>query len=145
MKAFGLPPSMRQEQCSREQGAQAVLCFVVLRRASLRSVAAVQPNAEIHSPSSRLRGRVEVVMLLRFPSRLRPCALLRAAQFCSAGEVRTGPQTEEVKALIQWNRRKRREGTGQMLPLINGPSLVGLAWCVCVCVYVCKTDGGRRS
>lgn len=34
-----------------------------------------------------------------------------------------------------------------MLRLINGPSLVGLAWCGCVCVcgYVARPRGERRS
>lgn len=84
-------------------------------------------------------------MLLRFPSRLRPCALLRAAQFCLAGEVRVGPQTEEVKALIRWNRRKRRERTGQMLGLINGPSLVGPVWYVSACAVTFARPMGEEK
>lgn len=137
MKALGfldgLPACMKSSAVGR---ARSTDCLV-LRCASLCSVAAVQPNAKVHSPSLRVPGWVEAVMLLCFPSRLRPCA--------SAGEVRFGPQTEEVKALIQRSRRKRIEGTGQMLRLMNGPSLVGLAWYECVRVRLRLQGQGERE
>lgn len=131
---LGWPTSMHEEQCNAVGRARSTDCLV-LRCASLRSVAAVQPNAKVHSPSLRVPGWVEAVMLLCFPSRLRPCA--------SAGEVRFGPQTEEVKALIQRSRRKRIEGTCQMLRLMNGPSLVGLARYVCACAVTFARPRGE--
>ena len=64
MKALELPTDMHREQSSgggeggggKERRITPVVCCVVLCCALICSVAAVQPNAKVHSPSLRVSG-----------------------------------------------------------------------------------------
>lgn len=86
-----------------EQGAQAVLCFVVLPCAVLLRC---NQKQMLTAPACEILGGWKQSCFCAPPSRLRPCA-------------------------------------GQMLRLINGPSLVGLAWYVCACARVRLRLQGR--
>lgn len=87
MKALGslnrLPACMESSAMQwGEQGAQAVLCFVVLPCAVLLRC---NQKQMLTAPACEFLGGWKQSCFCASPSRLRPCALLHAGQICSAG------------------------------------------------------------